>query len=1071
MATTLLSGLFLSACWFGNSPEKLNRMIEDGQPAKALTVIEEKLASSPTDPALNLLAVKARLALCQQRNCITETPGLTPPLLSGLPKLTANVTGPVTLAKDVSPLTVHEVFTGAMAYYQAMSAQPAAVLAVYNSAPAAVKPALAAGLFQPALTLARRAEYPRAAQNLALLTKAEGLAPTYTYASAMLAGQLGNKPELHEPNLIALRSIESPPLPATAAALLPWSLLAEAQSGTSRTTPAAVLATLPKRLADLKLPNLLKPATMGDIAQELVTAAETPAASTLWQSDALTLQRMALTLDPNQPNLWATYLPALVASVNASATQVVTAPAALPATAITSASAPRIASEVLKAANQLINHPGVATPLVMFASHIPLTKQQQIELEKLSQSLLIKAAEQGDVTSTVVLAETLPGVAQNNRQSVVPLLVTYIRGNLREGNFDAATNTAELLTKTLQMDIEFAPLVLEEFADDLKRRKIPEALGADTPDTLLQPADQAILDLGPIFTFMQTYFEDQPKVITAQLTTLVAGATGAYGQPTAMYRLGSYFPQETLPPEKQRAWLTASLEQALLADTRLSAQQLADTAARLAAFHPDLNLAPVLEAAIKRAGTLEDQRTLWQSATPQVKEVFRAIRPEFVQLMQGIDAMAAGRLNTAAQSFAGITDPLWRTEAKPFIEQFNDKLVTLSGIYVPVSAAPALKTAAVVLAPSGLTGGKLNMVSVTFISRVGTLAENEVTSMRTNAAATHSFTLPVTYNFDSRSLSVTPQAVSQAPQGGTFGATYGAIRSLKLQSDESTETPLLNVTLADGSTTPFIRALTDPTEPLRPDGTYLLQTRLGKSVSATQNILPAGSLLTFATEANMQVPPAEADTKAELIFPLTGTIRHPASPQPIALTGYFEPATLTSTFTFSYPLPLSAQPARAAVRCQALAGPITCGAHNLNSARQAYAALITGLQTRESLTTSAATRSGLNSMAASRLLLNAAPAVPEAPSATTVSGTTPVSLTQSLAAATLTTSATSVAVTVAVPSPTSLVSNLLPAPVLEDAETASPTTPAKPSSTEPEPGAFINHSGGNAPVSPTSQKK
>ena len=1067
----LCSGLFLSACMFGNSPAKLNQQINDGKPAKALTTIEDKLTSNPDDPALNLLAVKARLALCLQRNCVNETPGMAPALLAGLPKLTAHINGPVELAQDVSPLTVQEVFQQAMDQYQNASAQPAAVLAIYASAPANVKPVIADGLFKPALTLARRSDFTNTARNLTVISKSENLPTTYIYAAAMLAGQFGNLPELHEANFIALRSAENPPLPASAAALLPWALLAEAKS-TSNTEPSTVLATLPKRLSDLKIPNLLNSKGMGNIARELVATSTNSNAASQWHANALTLQRMALTLDPNQPDLWTTYLPALVASVTKDPSSTKTnsdVPTPLPTVTLSSATAPRIATEVLKAAGQLINYPATATPLVMFASKIPLTKQQQIDLEKLSQSMLIKAAEQGDVTSTVVLATTLPGVAQNNRQSVVPMLVKYIRGNLREGNFEAATNTAELLTKTLQMDIEFAPIVLEEFTDDLKRRKIAESLNADTPDILLKPADSIVVDLGPIFTFMQSYFEDQPKVITAQLTTLVAQATGAYGQPTAMYRLGSYFPAETMSPEKQQEWLAASIEQSLLADTKLNAQQLADTAARMAIVHPTLNLAPVLEAAIKRAGSLEDQRSLWQNATPQVREVLRAIRPEFVLLMQGIDAMAENRLNTAAQSFASITEGEWRTAAKPFIEQFNEKLVTLSGVYVPVSAAPALKTAAILVAPSGLSGGKLNMVSLTFISRVGTMAENEPAAMRTNSAATHRFSLPVTYNFDNRSLAVTPQAVAQAPQGGIFGATYGNIRNLKLQGEDSTEAPLLNVTLADGSVTPFIRTLTDPAEPLRPDGTYTLQSRLGKTVSTTQNILPPGSLITFNTDNTVQPLPADTDIKTDsYVYPLTGTIRHPASAQPITFTGFFEPDTLTTTFTFSYPLPQSAQPARAAMRCQALAGPITCGTHNLNSARQAYAALITGLQTRESLTTSAAARNALNSLATSRLLLNATTPTTPVVSATTSTTTAPATINETLAAATLTTSSTSVSVTVASPSPTSLVSNLLPAPKLDDSETEAPApAAAKTTPGTPEPGAFINHSGSNGTPSST----
>ncbi len=1078
-AVAMALAFALSGCIFGNSPEKLNARIDKGEAAKVLTIIEEKLASTPTDPALNLLAIKARLALCHIRNCTTETTASAPALLASLGKLAAYVEGPVQLDKKTAPLTLEEVFQNAMEQYQTLQPQPAAVVTLYRAAPAALQPALAAGLFQPALTQARRGETTSTAALLTQLGQTENLPLSYGYvANAMAAAFTGNTQQ-RETNLIALRSATDG-IPSTAAALSPWVILHRLT--VSGTLPADTLGLLPAELDNLKISNILTSSTTAAMADELIAAAADPATRKQWQRGwqgddeglKLAIQRTALSIDPNRVDVWNTYLPALVSATlmqPPSSTQPVATNLALPAGRITSDTAPRIATPVIAAANRLANYPQVATPLAMFASQLALTNQQQIDLEKLSQSLLIKAAERGDVTSTLALARTLPGVAQNNRQSVVPLLVSFIRSNLRQGNFEAASNTANLLTQTLQMDVEFEPLILEEFEDELKRRKVAEQLKAETTETLLKPQEDVTIDLGPLFSFMQVHFANQPKVISSQLTTLVAESTGTYGQPAAMYRLGTYFPEEVLDADKQAAWLGASLEQALLADTKLTGPALARSAAELAPLHPELNLAPLIEAAIKRTTTLEDQRTLWHEATPQVKEVLRAIRPEFTLLMQGIDAMAASQLNTAAQSFAGLTDATWRTEASPFIEQFNERLVTLSGIYVPVSGAPSLKTAALVLEPHGLTGGKLHMVSVTFISRAGTQTEAETTTLRTNAMSTKRFVLPVAYNFDTRQLPVTPQAVAQAPQGGTFGATYGNIRNITVQNAENT---LLTVTLADGSKTPFVRTLLDPTQPLRPDGTYLLQTRVGTPPSATMPILPPGSMLTFETQPTLQPRAPESDATSTYVVPLSGTLRHPASPQPISFTGYFEPDYLTTTFTLSYPLPKSTQPARAAVRCQVLAGPITCGAHHQNAARQAYAAIITGLQTRESLATSAATRSSLNGVAGGRLLLNAVPQITTTP----VSETTPV---QILTSPTEVTSATQPETPPATTSPTATLAptapeattpapaSLLPQPQTlpeddEDDTEEDHAAPAKPvnrfiNPDEPAPGAFINNSG------------
>ncbi|PZP39428.1 MAG: hypothetical protein DI585_04095, partial [Pseudomonas fluorescens] len=620
----------LAGCWFGTDLVKLNQQIEDGKPAKALTTIEEELASTPDSPALNLLAIKARLALCRERNCITETKGLTPPLLNGLGKLAAHVNGPVKLDEETAPITLKQVFATAILNYQVLPQQPDGVLALYHATPATYQPQVAEALFYPALAKLRSGNAANAAELLTTISKPEGqpaaLPATYTYAAAMLAGMLNNDTSTVQTNLIALRSSQTPALPGQAAAVLPWALKTQAATA-SGTTAAAVLATLPQRVKDLVLATTLTPAAKAVLAQELVTTANTPQAREQWQEGwngtpeglTLALQRTALSFDPNQPELWATYLPALVSETIATGTSATLAGATdLPASEVTSASAPQIAAHVLAAAKRLVNYPSVATPLVGFAGRIELSKPQQVELEKLSQDILIKAAGMGDITSTLALAQTLPGVAQNNRQSVVPLMVRYIRDNLRQGNFEAATNTANLLTQTLRMDVEFDPLILEEFNEEVTRRKIIDDLHAPTPEMLLKTPDEAKIDLGPLFAFMEEHFANQPKVISSQLTTLIAKAQGTYGQPSAMYRLGSYFPASTVSAEQQVQWLGAALEQALLNDKDLTATQLAETATRLAELHPGLNLAPIMETALKRAGgQLEDQRTLWQNATPR----------------------------------------------------------------------------------------------------------------------------------------------------------------------------------------------------------------------------------------------------------------------------------------------------------------------------------------------------------------------------------------------------------------------------------------------------------------------
>ncbi|RYG59819.1 MAG: hypothetical protein EON60_09250, partial [Alphaproteobacteria bacterium] len=249
-AVAMALAFALSGCLFGNSPDKLNKRIESGEAAKALTVIEEKLTSEPSDPALNLLAIKARLALCHLRTCTSEAPGSIPPILANLGRLAAYVQGPVQLTEEAPPITLQGVFVQAMQNYQSLQPQPAAVVALYRATPVQFQPAVASGLFQPALTLARTGDTTSAAAVLTQLGSTENLPPSYGYAAGAMAATFTGQTQQRETNLIALRSAADP-IPPAAAALTPWVILH--RLSVSGTLPADALGMLPTELDTVKL--------------------------------------------------------------------------------------------------------------------------------------------------------------------------------------------------------------------------------------------------------------------------------------------------------------------------------------------------------------------------------------------------------------------------------------------------------------------------------------------------------------------------------------------------------------------------------------------------------------------------------------------------------------------------------------------------------------------------------------------------------------------------------------------------------------------------------------------------
>jgi hypothetical protein len=964
----LVALLCLAAC--SPSPTQILQQIDQGEAAAALTTINAELAKQPNNPALQLLSAHARLQACAQQGCAASV--AVPALLQPVAALLAAETATLGEGDQAVPLSRATIVASATQAFASLPTQPAALLALRASLPKELQVSQLATLWQPAQQALLAGNQKAAAAQLAALENTTILPTGFRYAASLGQSMLTADENRRASMVIALRA--KPALATDAVGfgqLLPY--LWQQQFGA-----AVALAALPNVLeTSTSLGPLANAVQARAAATELAKLALMPPPS--WQQGwntaelgplALALQRSSLRLNPNQPQVWQTYLPALVAAA-ASHTTLPEFATSFQAASLSGPSVAQLGTALLKAARDLQSRPSLAAPLLQLASQLGLPSNQQAELDKLAQTLIVKAATAKDVTATLALALARPQAAANNRQQVVPLLVEEIRNSLRNGQFALAVSTSSLIHETLELPVELGPLVLEEFAATNKAANLETELNAQIPALLLQPRSAVALNLGPLWSFMADYFADTPDVLRGQLNAMVAGATGPYGPSTAMHRLLPLFPEED--HAALELWLNTAILNALQSDATLNGPDLAKLAGNLAAIHPSLPLAPALEGALNRTTTAEQSRALWQAATPSVRTVIRAIRPQFAALMNALDADAAKQPDTAAAALQQLTEPAWLTQATPILTKLQDQLLQVAGTYVPLSAAPEAPLAAVVVAPQGLRGGNLKMLELTFLNRLGTLASTNPTTLTSTPATLRRLTLTAPYSFAQRQSKLSPAVLASTPEGSSMASIYGAIRTLQFKPDGNGT--LLEATLENGTVLRLQRVLNDPAQPLLPNGDYALSTALEQTLTPQAEeakfILPPGSILTLQAAPSTQPASPNYGFTGD-VYPLLGTLQHPARSSPISFTGEFDASTLASGLTFSYPLPNSGQAVRAVVKCQTLAGPITCGAHHAHSPRLAYATLMRGLQTQESLRTSSLARQAQNSSATTALRTAAA---------------------------------------------------------------------------------------------------
>ncbi len=1000
MAFVFVCAHVLAAC--SPSPEKLNEYIESGKADKALEKIEAMLSASPDAGevgGLNLLAAKARMALCATRQCVSvsavASATVVPELLRPLAQNFTAASSEVGLGEGVSPLTKQGVLQAGLQAMAGVPDQPYALLVMMKALPQNMQKEAEGAVFERIRATARSSNVKQAAEWLDVVAINPDASSAMRHMSAWVSALVNSQQAKAESHRTALRALGRADVSDVAWTLLPHALLAGISD------PAQALAQIPLELGPNQLGPLSTPSTTAFVAAELAAIGADKTLQQPWQhgwdekADGpinLVLMRLSLKMEPNQPDVWKMYLPALVATAQAGG--------ALPeidesmqAGSLSGPTQAMLAEQLLEAAQKLNERPAMAAPLLQLASQMKLENTQQVALDKMVHSMLIKAAANRDVTATMALASARPAAAANNRQQVVPLLVEHIRNSLRIGRFAQAVSTSILLNEGLGLDVELAPLILEEFATELKKRGMEAELQANTPDMLLKPQAEVEFSLGPIYGFMQEYFKARPEVLAVQLNGLVANARGIYGPATAMYRLQTLFPTAVVSSTKP--WLSNAIVAAVLEDAEIDAAELMSLAGQLAQAQPDVPLSSLVEAALNRAQDAEESRKVWAAVTPETFDTLRVLRPQFVALMRGIDAMEKGKMGEAAAAFAELTEPAWREQASAYLQKIYERLAHIAGVYTPLSAAPDIPTALLRLEPQGLQGGALNEVDITWINRLGSLAEKSPQTLVATPAALKSLTIRVPIDLDTGTFKLSPEVLSQTPEAASLYEIYGNYGGLQWKgSSAATSKPLGFAPLIEGITTQgktfgFMRALANPAEDLKPDGTYLITTHVGHHVTetptGTATIMPEGSILTLATGNALQPTPmlenGLLEKPAQASYALTGSLKHPSSKNIIALSGFFDPSTQASYFSFTYLLPESGQPVKAMVKCQAVAGPITCGAHHQHSPRLVYASVVRGQQTRESMAEQAAKRAQQNEKAIEILLKHALSYMPKVPEA------------------------------------------------------------------------------------------
>ncbi len=1078
--SVLILALGLSGCLFEKSPEELNAQIDEGNPTEALNKIEDHLSEQPNSPVFQILALKARLARCVAINCTATRPTDLQAIATDLKALK----GPVNISEKLT-LDPSVIVKKSAEEFAQLPDQPKPTLSLLAIAPDAQKTNVADAIFTLPLIQLRAAGISSATATLQTFNRSNGLSPLYRQWSGAMDGLLTRNVSFTDSNIIGLRSTEAgTPLPTTGLKLLPHVLFNTNVSGTR-----AFLTDFSSTLAGWQLPtSLLGPLARRSIAEEInflrtdepfltralanwepgnsggtVVTTLSPSVPLKDSGVALQLHLAALSLEmnPAQSGLWQQFLP--LASRYIEATGDPDLFTGLSLTALTTAQQQQVVTNLFELIQRQAKANQPILPLLQQLSQLQLERTTSTKLEKLVQTGLENAITNEKLDEVLAYARFKPELARANRTGIVPLVASAIKEDLRQEKFDEAVALSDLLNDTLKIDFNFNALLVQEFQEQATRTKLADSLSSETPDWLTQPATTVVLDLGPLWSFLQTHFESQPNVLNNLLRDLVNTAHGAWGTPTAVYRLYTLFDDSDFPPAERRTYLVNAIATSLVNDTVLSPEDRLTVAARLKHQFPELVLAPVVETALKDCKTLDDSRSLWKQSPQPVREVISAVRPQFASLMRGVDAWQSGDRNSAAKAFAAITDATYAGQISPYLMEIGSQLSEVEGLYANLTPGSSLPTLvlrvtipAFAVTESDSQLPPLTQLNISVLNRLGSLVTTSPASgpnpLTTSYGTLRLASLPITLNLNRQQASIPQVALQRAAAPAAFETTYGNLKTLTFSSSS-----VVVATAANPEPIRLTRLLVSASAIVWPDGRYSLTTPAtqnipGESASSLRNLLPPGSLLTLTSDHLLP--------NANNTYPVTGELWHPGLSQPQEVSGTFNPQLMITDLTWNAPLP-SGGLVKAIGRCQTVPSRIICGAHYAHLARQQFAWQISGAQTAESL---AQTRESLaqrndefqTSQSSAGALLNRLGNVP----LEFVSRTTPITQSATTASASPTlqvqaASSTQPSSATTVPpaaTPHSMLSpaprqEILPPPTFSSPESTSATTTSSPSST------------------------
>ncbi|MBI1363216.1 MAG: hypothetical protein GC134_04460 [Proteobacteria bacterium] len=564
------------------------------------------------------------------------------------------------------------------------------------------------------------------------------------------------------------------------------------------------------------------------------------------------------------------------------------------------------------------------------ADQLNFTEQTNHLLEQ----AVAKAVGTKNVDALVNYASYEPNVVANSVDKVAGLVIESIQESWNTNDFERIERLADFLSNTLKINFSLEVKLSELFSDYLASPEVADKIASYTPRDLLRSFEEARIDLNPKLDYIKQKFATRPEIVQSRLRAAAVNAAGPYGTANAL--LSMYDELDKADRDKH---LTTAIKLGISNDKSITAPELAEVGSKLAErWKPEITYNFIINESLTRLKDLDDARKVWKAGSEKFRESAEKLRPQIASLMRGIDAYDRGDLQEAAKRFMVITDQSYLRAAEPYLKEFREAVNKHVGTYGYSRIDDNLHIVTIEISPSS----DLLKANVTLTSAVGMVEVSE--NFITDKGRTYKMRLSADVNPETLELTIPLDQLLSQVEDMPVGRAFGRIKSIQMDNGEL-------VVKAEGDGKPYIfKQIADKVgAPIRPNGRFGITKQLSPSDANSDHVLPVGSILNITTSGSIiqrNVEMADGTSAVLSVYPVTGTILHPSTPEPIELEGYYNPDKNTTELTYAYPMNDGRTVLDAVVRCNIIENHLICGAHNRHWSRQRYTHVVEGLQAK-----------------------------------------------------------------------------------------------------------------------------